>query len=214
MGPNLITTVTQSAPSYDLTTLAIVKDELSVTVGKSDAILQRYITSASAAASQYCNRIFQVETIQDQIWAQRDRWPRIVPGGLQVLKLSRWPVVSIISVTENGIALVDGTDFTTDAKNGELIRLDENGYPRLWPVYPIVVVYTAGFSSIPIDVQDAVLRMVKSRWQAKDRDPYLKEQNIPGVIEQQWWVASPGETGNMTPDVTDILDNYRVPVTA
>src|SRR5581483_4195480 len=103
--------------SYDLTTLAIVKDELGITGTKSDATLKRYLSSASASAAQYCNRVFPVETIKDQIWAQRDRYPRIVPGGIPALKLSRFPIVTVASVTEDGTALVQDTDFIIDADN-------------------------------------------------------------------------------------------------
>ena len=212
MGPNVISTVTTAASSYDLTTLAIVKDELSITNTDSDATLQRYLTNASAAAAQYCNRVFPVEAIKDLFWAQRDRFPRIIPGGMPALKLSRYPITTVDAVIEFGVTLVEDTDFKTDAANGELIRLDVNGYPRLWPIYPIEVDYHAGYSTIPSDVQDAVVRMVKSRWLARGRDPNLKARTIPGVIEQQWWIASGTEQGNMTPDVTDLLDNYRTPV--
>jgi hypothetical protein len=211
MGPTLITTVVTAAASYDLTTLAIVKDELSITNKTSDAILQRYLTSSSAAAAQYCNRVFPAETITDEFWAQTDRWPRIVPGHFQTLQLSRWPVVSVSSVTENGNALVEDTDFRINAKNGQLVRLTVDGYPRPWPAWPLAVTYQGGFATIPVDVADAVIRMVKARWDGRGRDPFLMERNIPGVIEQRWWVSS-GPTGNMPPDVTDLLDNYRVPV--
>lgn len=212
MQAELISTVTSAAGSYDLTTLAVIKDELNITNGASDTKLQRYLTSASAAAAQFCNRVFQAETITDEFWAQRDRWPRLIPGGMSSLQLSRWPIVSVTSVTENGTVLVDGTDFRADKANGQLIRMDINGYPRLWPVYPISVVYVGGFSTIPADVEDAVIRMVRQRWSAKDRDPLAKQISIPGVLEQQFWVATGTDAGNMPPDVADILSNYRLPV--
>ena len=212
MQPTMITTVTTPAQSYDLTSLAILKDELDITTGQFDDRLQRYLTNASAAAAQYCNRVFPVETIKDLFWVQRDRWPRIIPGGVQALQLSRWPIVAVSSVTENAIALVEDVDFRTDARNGRLIRIDQNGYPKVWPVYPIEVDYSAGFGTVPSDVQDAVIRMVRARWNAKDRDPSLMSENIPGVREARWWIATGVQAGNMTPDMIDLLDNYRVPV--
>lgn len=214
MGPELITTVMTAAESYDLTTLAIVKDELSIKDGASNTILQRYLTSASAAATQYCNRVFQAETIKDEFWAQRDRSPRVVTSRIELLQLSRWPIVSVTSVTENAVALVDGTDFRVDYANGQLIRLGTNGYPRHWPVYPIAVVYVGGYATIPTDVADAVIRMVRGRWNARGRDPMTRQIAIPGVIEQQFWVPTGADGGNMPPDVSDILDNYRVPIVA
>ena len=42
---------------------------------------------------------------------------------------------------------------------------------------------------------------------------WLKQESIPGVIEQQWWIAQgPGSNGSMPPDVEDMLEKYRVPV--
>jgi hypothetical protein len=164
--------------------------------------------------SQYCNRVFPAETITEQFWAQRDRSPRIIPGGVSNLQLARWPIQSVTSVTENGIVLVQDIDFKIDSANGQLIRLDINGYPKLWPVYPIVVVYVGGFSEIPVDVQDAVVRMVSRRYAARGRDPNLRQENIPGVIERSWWISTGTDSGNMSPDISDILDNYRVPVVA
>lgn len=81
MGIKVVTTLLSAAlSSYDLATLAVVKDELNITNGSKDVTLKRYITSASAAAVQYCNRKFQQETLQDEFWP--DREPQyVLPGG-------------------------------------------------------------------------------------------------------------------------------------
>src|SRR5580704_1519164 len=114
MQPRIVTTVTTAASSYDLTTLAIVKDELAITDGASDATLKRYLSWASAALAQECNRVFAVETVQDQIWPQRDINP--VAPGFEVLQLSRWPIVSVASLIEDATTpLVKDTDFVLDA---------------------------------------------------------------------------------------------------
>ena len=211
----LISTVLTPATSYDLVKRADVKIELAITGNDENAWIDAAITRCSKAVANYCNRVLVVETVQDEFWPRRDPVPRLMKGGLDPLQLSRYPAVSVSSVVENAVTLVDGTDFRSNLDKGQMIRLNaDTGYPKSWPAFPIVVQYVAGFSSIPDDIVDATIRLIKARRDARNRDPYLKEQNIPGVIEQQWWVASPGETGNMPPDVTDLLDNYRVPVTA
>lgn len=212
MQAHRITTVTTAASSYDLTTLAIVKDELNVTTNASNAKLRRYLTSASAAIAQFCNRVFQSETITDEFWGNRDRSPRLISGGVENLQLSRWPIVSVTSVTENAVVLVDGTDFRIDKVKGQLIRLDVNGNPRVWPTNPIVVVYIGGYVTIPSDIVDATIRLVKQRWLSKDRDPLVRQRNIPGVLEESFWIPTGTDSGNMPPDVVDILLNYRPPV--
>lgn len=209
-----ISTVTTAATSYDLTTLDVVRDELGITDNAKNATLQRYITAASLMAAQYCNRVFPAETITDKVLRRRESWPRLLPTGAQVLQLERWPLVSVTSVTEDGTALVAGTDFTPVGSAGQLIRLDSNGNARSWCIFPLTVVYVAGYDPIPSDVEDAVIRMVTRRYLSKGRDPNLKQQNIPGVLEQSWWIATGSESGNMSPDISDILNNYRVPVVA
>lgn len=214
MGIKVITTVVKAASSYDLTTLSVVKDELSITDNSKDASLKRYITSGSAAAAQYCNRRFQVETVKDEFWPDRDFYSYPLPGGVNVIQLSRWPVVSAVIVIENGITLVDGIDYRVDAGNGNLVRLDADLYPRPWCAWPISAQYDGGFAEIPDDVADAVIRMVTRRYSVKGRDPNLKQLSVPGVIEQSWWIGTGGDAGNLSPDIADVLENYRVPVIA
>jgi uncharacterized phiE125 gp8 family phage protein len=205
-----ILTVTTAATSYDLTTLTNVKAELNVTVGTSDTVLSRYISGASHAAMEYTNRVFQVETLSEQFL--QNRRDRFVLSNISPLQLSRWPLITVTSVTEDGTVLVVGTDYLVDPVFGQLTRLDTSGFPRTWPSVGITVAYTAGYSTIPFDVEDAVIRMVTTRYSAKGRDPNLKQSSIPGVLEQSWWIATGTESGNMAPAITDILDNYRVPI--
>lgn len=214
MSIKVITTVIVAASSYNLTTLDVVKDELSITDSSQDATLTRYITSASAAAASYCNRVFQTETVKDEFWPDRGPSQYMLPTKLESLQLSRWPVVAVSLVRENGVLLVEGTDFRTDKDNGALIRLGADGYPTSWCAWPLSVQYVGGFATVPSDIADAVVRMVTKRQSAKGRDSTLKAEDIPGVISRQFWIATGSDAANMTPDVADILDGYRVPVLA
>lgn len=207
-----ILTVTVAAASYDLTTLANVKAELSASDNASDTILRRYITGASAAAAQYCNRVFAVETVSEQFLP--DHAGRLFRGGVKPLQLSRWPLVAVTSATENAILLVENTDYLVDKVNGQLTRLDSSAYQRSWSPLPLTIVYSAGYATTPPDLEDAIIRMVTKRWSAKGRDATLKQESIPGVLERQFWIATGADAGNLTPDIADILENYRVPVLA
>jgi hypothetical protein len=42
----------------------------------------------------------------------------------------------------------------------------------------------------------------------------LKQETVVGILERQWWIATGAESGNLSPDISDVLDNYRVPLTA
>lgn len=208
----------QGQQPYDLVDLATLKAELQLTDSGKDALLLRWITQASAAAARFCNRVFTVETVQDQVFPPRAHFPAAsVIGGVMPLQLSRWPVTQSPTVTENGVSLVENTDFIVKYDVGQLLRLDANGWPRRWPALATIVQFAAGFKPTDpafADVADAVIRMVKARYFAQARDPALRSENVTGAYEAQYWFASgPGAAvGNLTPDVEALLDKYRVPV--
>lgn len=110
-------------------------------------------------------------------------------------------------------ALIEGIDFTADRAVGQLTRLSSNGQPRHWDSRPLVMQYPAGYALASLtDAQDAVAQMVKGRWFARTRDPMLKQENIAGAWEASYWVSAMMDRGAMTPEVTSLLDQYRVPV--
>lgn len=202
-------TVTAAASSYDLTSLSTVKTELNISGSTYDSQLTRYLHVASTAAAQYCNRVLVKETIRDRFDID---FPRLRFGGEKTLQTSRWPVASISSLTENGTTLTRDTDYLCDLPTGVLTRLDTNGDPTTWGQSPVIIAYDGGYATIPSDLEDAVIRMIRARWFAKDRDPYARSEDIPGVRSVQYWVPTGDDAGNMTGDVTDILDNYRQPI--
>ena len=97
MARRLITTTTIPASSYDLTDLPTVKDELQITLSDTskDAWLGRAITQVTASVMQYCNRVFQVETVQDAFYPTAGAYPYSNFSGSQPLQLSRWPVLGL-----------------------------------------------------------------------------------------------------------------------
>ena len=212
-----ITTLEVKAPSYDLVDLATLKILLAETSTLNDAFYALAISQASTAAANYCNRTFNVETLQSQFWPQRDGWPGIVRGQTAVLQLPRWPLVSVTSMFE-AIANVptplnETTDFVVDYTKGQITRLDRNGLPRAWATNPIAITYLAGYPTIPLDVVDATARLVKAALYARTRDPMLRSEHADGIYEAAYWFGSgPGSTGGMAPDIVALLDNYRVPV--
>lgn len=162
MTTQTITTVTVPAASYDLTDLATVHDELSIntTDTSNDGFLQRAITQASSVISSYCNRVFQVETLTDLFYLERNSSLFVRPRDPQPLQLSRWPVVAVSSVTQiqqdgSTKTLTQGVDFKLNASLGWLIRLDSSsGQPTAWEWLSTTVSFKAGFTK-PI-VNEAV----------------------------------------------------------
>jgi len=212
MGYRIVSTVTTPAASRNLVSLSTVKADLGITVSTYDTQLASLIARASAAIEQACNRVFTRETLRDEVWPDREAFPYQVPGGIAPLQLSRFPIVSVASVTENGDALTVDTDYVVNAAMGTMLRLGADAWPKSWPTWKLIVTYEAGFATIPADIEDAASRLVKRRYYASRRDETLKREVVPGVLEREWWIASGGDAGNLTPDIADILDNYRVPV--
>lgn len=215
-GNGVIVTVLTPAASYDLTTLAAVQDDLGIIAPTSSTLtfLARLITRASATIRQYCNTTFQAEIIKEEIYPLKQDWSGVAVGGMSLIRLSRWPVVSIASITEgfapNITTLVSAVDYRLVPDMGHLFRLDSMTYPDRWRVLPVVVTYTSGYSAVPADVEDACSRLVKMRYLARTRDPALRQEDVPGVYSAAYQISSSG----LPADVTDMLDRYRVPVIA
>jgi hypothetical protein len=150
----VVTTVLSAAASYDLTDLATVKDELSLTDTLADAWLSRGISQVSASISNYTKRVFAPEYVQDVFDIQQDPYPYQTPGGFAELQLTRWPVLAVISVVQTLAAgstqtLVQNTDFRADPATGRLLRLNPfTGVATTWEAYPLTVLYTAGFGAL------------------------------------------------------------------
>lgn len=207
-----ITTVTDAADSYDLTTVSVIQSELSVAGNATK--LQRYLSSSSAAISNYCQRVFQEEGLVDEFRMRpgmRQSSPRI-----ETLQLSRYPVSSVASLTENGAVLVQDVDFAVKVASGQIVRLSNGGDGlKHWSVFPIVVAYVGGYEDIPEDVIDACIITVRARWLGKDRDASVREVVVPGVLTQAYGTGN-SSAGAIPPDACDLLDGggYRVPVIA
>ena len=228
-----LTAVVTAAPTGDLVDLATFKDDWDIGNTTHDAFLSRSITRCSAAISNYCNRVFGAATYRDSF--RLDRTGRVgcaLDGSRNPLSLSQSPVSQILSVTlqysdGSSDTLVQGIDFEVNLATGQIYRLDaDTGLPMDWSPVQTVVVFQAGFllpamdaasypgvASLPLDIEDAAGRMVFSRYSERSRDPYLKRIEDPRVGIKEYWIGTtPGSEGAMTPDVADILDNYRVPL--
>jgi hypothetical protein len=214
-----ILTVTAAASSYDLADLRDVKEELAATDATSDSKLQRYLTAESVRFANACNRVFHVETVSETFRLDFTRFMHT--SRPRELLLSRAPVVSITSVTEDDGTALATNEYETDLASGLLYRLDGSGNRLCWAACKIAVVYVAGYAAvrngiddpvvtaIPSDVADAVITLVRHRWFSTGRDPALRGQTWDGVGAEQYWVGGTGDAGDLPPDVQAVVDRYR-----
>ena len=99
---HIVSTVVTPASNLLLTDLSTVKAELNLVNADAnrDSVLTRYIAACSQAIQTYCNRVFAVETVQDQFFPQRDAPISPVIQGVDPIQLTRWPIVELASVVE------------------------------------------------------------------------------------------------------------------
>lgn len=224
-----ITNVITPAVDTLLTTVARFQAISRIAVASGDEIaFDMMLQQASAAIAQFTNRTLAQETVEESFFPARDAYPYQLPGGMSDLMLTRWPVSSVASVVvgpdDSSQELTLGTDFLVRKASGKLVRLGSGGYPVPWLPVKTVVTYTAGYTlpgwplpsgsvaTLPADIEDACIRLLTGRAQNRDRDPLLKSENIPDVGERVYWIPATA-TGNISPEIADLLDNYRVPVT-
>jgi len=144
-----ISTVISAASTYDLTTLADVKDDLGITSTASDATLARMISAVSAAVANYCNTVFPVETVCDTFYPDRLSALYDIPTKVRPLILSRGPVVrTASSFATAGIISTGATllSFTASISGAGIVK----GSP-VWGSYvpdgtAVVTVDTAAHS--------------------------------------------------------------------
>lgn len=191
-----ITEVLTPAATYNLTTVETAREELGLT-DISDPTVLRWIASASDRIARYCNRVFALETVRESF--------EFRPGeSAWALRLSRIPVTAITSVTVDGTAT---TDYKVNATSGVLSRT-ASGVVGTWFGREIIVTYSGGYEllgTLPRALEDACLVLLRHRSASRDRDPMLRQLEIPGVSTETYWVPANGQDAGLPPEAEDLL---------
>ena len=145
----------------DLTTLANVKAWMAVSGNADDVLLARLITAASAYIESWLNRRFAIATYSEL----RDG------SGADSICVKNYPITSVQNVTINGVPIVaasgpQGMGYLIN-DSGTAICL--RGYAFLRDRFNVSLTYTAGFSAIPPDVEQACIDLVSLRYKERDR---------------------------------------------
>lgn len=202
-----IVTIVTAADTHDLTTLATAKDELNILDSAQDDRIRRWIHEISGFIETYCNRTFASETVSE-LWR--------TPGNgvdMDRLRLTRFPVSAVTSITEDADAALTTSDYETDADAGWIYRMTgASGTRTRWYAQKIVVVYTAGYATLtdlPWQIETACLTLLQHRNAARGRgDPYLQQIDVPGLLTRRWWIPS-GDAAGLPPEVIDLLAPFR-----
>lgn len=126
--------------------LADVKAFLDITSTTHDAEVQAMTDRAEAVLAQHVGPLAATSVVDE------------VHTGPGPLALRQQPVVSVTSATNSGVAV---TDLDLDPTTG-LLYGSFTSAPR-----KVKVTYVAGRSTLPLDLEQAVLELVKHLWQSQ-----------------------------------------------
>ena len=150
-----------TADPLDLTTVANLQAWLRLaSVSTETGIeLQRLVTSVSQWIQSWLSRTIPDMPYVDTLDGQ---------GGAR-LSLGNYPVLAVSSVVVDGIAIPPSTDPTVPgwvlANDAVVLRT----YRFTRDLTNVVISYTAGFTTVPPDLEQACLELAAMRWKERER---------------------------------------------
>ncbi len=205
--------ITTAATDLQLLSIAEMRAAAGVTGTASDAELKALGLRISASIAAECNvsagsglgPTFRRETLTETLRLQTSR---------AAIVLSRRHDIEIESVAEDGTVL-DTANYEVDGEAGLLYRL-VNDCATDWCGRKLVIVYAAGFDTVPGDLKQAAIDFFRSSYLERERDPLVKaeETDVPGVLRErrEYWVGSvPGtsQAGAVPGAVAGQLSRFR-----
>jgi len=133
-----LTVVTDSIAVTSVISLAETKSHINVDFNDSDAKITELLKSAFREVELFTQKSLKTKTVRQSY--------QEING---TIELSYTPVSSIVSVTDSN--LVTFTGYTTSFDNTKISAYSASG---------IVITYTAGYSTIPSDLKNAILDIV------------------------------------------------------
>jgi hypothetical protein len=207
-------TVTTAATDRSLLTPAELRSAANQTDGSRDTELATLGNRVAAAIARSCNvatdgvtpATLRYETLTETL-RPNEQDPFCYGPLRRYIILSRRPVVSVTSIVEDGTTL-DAEDYEIDAASGRILRLEDDE-PAYWLRAKIVVVYTAGWQTVPDDLKLAASKLAQLFWADSLRsDPNLRSEEIPGVITRSWWVSQRPDP-LLPEDIDELLAPYK-----
>lgn len=194
-----------------LDTLSNVKDRLGITTSDYDSFLTSQITLVSDVIEAYCRRKFASASWSQTFYKKEIRDPKN-------LELYHFPLITLTSVTVDGVALtVDELANVTKHKPTARLRREDGTW-----IYgdKVVVVYTAGYATIPSPILSVLDSIVQERYNKKVAGVDLnfgsdvQRISIPGTISIDFdYSLSNNERkssyGTIIGSYANILDDWR-----
>ncbi|NEI60916.1 hypothetical protein [Rhizobium leguminosarum] len=197
--------VTTKATDLTLLTVAERREAAGLDSGDAskDAALLALDQRIAAAIMSECN--IAIGSGNDPTLKQETLTETFYGAHVDRLLLARRHNVAISTLTDCDTALTT-TDYIVDPEAGIVTRM-RSDCPSTWRSSKVVVVYAAGFDTIPADLKFAAIDFFRSEWLAKSRDPLVKrvQTDIYEVqsTTMEYWVGSvPGQSNEgAVPDI-------------
>lgn len=177
----------------ELTTLANLKQYLDIDTDQTtdDTFLQNLITRISDDMERYCQRTFNASDLTEYYKG----------SGTRILLLRNYPVNSVTSIHDDtelefgADTAIDSDDIKiSDAVNGTII-LNEGIFTES-EKENIKVVYNAGYSTIPSDLEQACIKMCAAE--------YIESKGLVAAVE-----GSAEKAEKLRDQAQKVLDAYR-----
>jgi hypothetical protein len=175
----------------DLTTLANVKQYLGITSSNDDALIARLVSSASQYVQTWLNRTL-VSTTYSEI---RDG------NSSYAMSPREYPITGVSSVTIDTVVVPLAADATKSGYRFDSERVVLTDYSFAKGYQNVVINYTAGYATIPVEIEQATIEMIANVYRAKDRVG-VSSKSIGGESVSFFM-------GAMTDSIKTILNNYK-----
>lgn len=179
----------------DLTTLLNVKPWLAIPANElaSDDVLIRLITSASAFIVNYLNRPILTASYTEKYNG----------NGKQFLRLKAWPISAISSLKSSTDIIPVSPDGLTDGYIFDDATVYLLGPYVFWGgIQNVSIAYSAGYASVPLDVEQACIELVSLKFKERTRIGKTSEM----LAGQQTTSYAPVDLSKST---KAMIQNYR-----
>lgn len=193
-----------------LVTLVAMKDYLGITNNDYDDFLTTQIGVVSEAIESYCGRKFESATYTETIYKE-DMNHR---SKFNEMLLFHYPVSGLNAVSADGVDIL--ANCRLYASTGRVLNTES-----LFTYYESVEFnYDAGYTTIPLTIQDVVFNLVEERYNKKTNGISMnfgnnvQRMSIPGAISIDFdYTLSANERksgfGMILGDYLNVLDHYR-----
>lgn len=222
-----------SAPTViALTTLDNLRDEINPTDTSRDRYYTNLINRASRAIANYCHRTFGLGQYLEVFSLDRTEGYLDREQRSPTLRLSRFPVQTVESITDGQGNTVDPATYFIDAASGIItVNTMSSTSTQLWPSwiahwgYPVTVAYHAGydlaavgdgsaptFLGIPEDLESVCLAMIVAAANQTGQDQSVQLEVTENVGRTAYFDrGSAGATGmGIDTSIAAALSNYKV----